>query len=74
MPDTDITHSFTRAQATAVRLRERLTALGLTDTEVRQILPTGDINGRPMVRFGVMSLDSAELILAALTPAEELTS
>lgn len=68
MPDrAPITERWTRAQITTRMLRDELRAIGLHDDEVRQVLPAVDSKDRPYIRLGIVSVDSADRILAALT-------
>jgi len=66
MPDRPNTATWPRARVTALLLREELGARGVPDDILRQIVPTEDIAGRPMVRLGVWSVDDADRLLAAL--------
>lgn len=56
-----------RARTTAALLREQLAALGIPDEELRQMIPCGDLGGGEKVRLGVLSVKSADLLLAALS-------
>ncbi|MET9222288.1 hypothetical protein ABZX65_26480 [Streptomyces sp. NPDC003300] len=65
-PDT-ATRAYTRAQSTVALLRDELAVIGLTPDEVRMVLPQTDIEGRGYVRLGTVSVESADLLLAALS-------
>lgn len=63
------TSTWPKSRVVAARLREELAELGLTEQEIRQIIPTADIEGREQVRLGTVSADSADLLAAALYAA-----
>lgn len=57
-----------RARTTVRLLREELAGLGIPEDIVRQVTPTSDIEGRPLIRMGVSwDVDSADRLLAALS-------
>lgn len=60
------TSNWPRARMVAALLREELAALGLTEDEIRQVIPTADIKGREQVRLGTVSVESADRLLAKL--------
>lgn len=58
-----------RAHTAVRRLREQLTALGLPEDQVRQIVPVSDMQRRTHVRIGTLTTASAEMLVAALDAA-----
>lgn len=63
------TSSWPQNRVVAARLREELAELGLTEQEIRQIVPATDIEGREQVRLGTVSVESADKLAAALYAA-----
>lgn len=76
MPDTETAISAEQSRVhDAVRLlRTRLAELGLPDDQIRQILPVTDTGRRAYVRLGTVTVESAELLLAALGADAPVTS
>lgn len=60
------TSTWPKSRVVAARLREELEALGIPESELRNVVPTADINGREQVRLGTASVDSADRLAAAL--------
>ena len=57
-----------RARTTVRLLREELAGLGIPRDVIKQLVPTSDIEGRPLIRMGASwDVDSADRLLAALS-------
>jgi hypothetical protein len=65
---TDASPTPARARTTVTLLREELAGLGFPEDIVRQVIPTADVEGRPLIRMGASwDVDSADRLLAALS-------
>lgn len=71
MPDTEYAPTgHDRAHTAVRRLRARLAELGFLEDQIRQVVPVSDINRRMYVRLGTITVESAEVLLAALEPGQ----